>query len=352
MVKKQKTILWWGRFDPDYSRNRILRKLLVELGYHLVDFQPRFSFLSGIEVKFAGISGIDAVWVPSFRQRDFPAARHFALRNSVPLVFDPLISAWDKAVFERHKFPRESAAALRLQQWERAMFSSADLLLADTAMHAEFFVEELGARAELTRVVQVGAEEELFVPQGPQPQGTTPEVLFYGSFINLQGPEVIVEAALTLPEVRWTFLGDGPLRKQCLLRGEGRDHIRFEDWLSYEQLPQRIGQASILLGVFGSSQKAGRVIANKVFQSLACGRTVVTRKSDAFPPQLLTDPDCGLTFVPPEDPKALADAVSALVARLDLLAAKGQQARVSYETWFSLRGIKQALAESLELIGL
>jgi len=227
-----------------------------------------------------------------------------------------------------------------------------DLLLADTAVHAEFFVEELGAHAEFTRVVQVGAEEELFFPQGHPPQGTAPEVLFYGSYIHLQGPEVIIAAALTLPEVRWTFLGDGPLRKQCQIRGEGQDNIRFEEWLPYVKLPQRISQASILLGVFGSSKKAGRVIPNKVFQALACGRTVVTRKSEAYPLSLLTAPECGITFVPPGDPAALADAVRGLVARPDLFALKGQQARVTYEAWFGIGGIKQALADSLELIGL
>ena len=352
MVKKPKTILWWGRFDPCYSRNRILRRLLTELGYRLVDFRPRFSILGGIEARFAGLSEIDAIWVPSFRQRDFQAAHSFAVRHRVPLVFDPLISAWDKAVFERCKFPRASSASLRLQRWERAMFSRSDLVLADTLPHAGFFIEELGARPECTRVVQVGAEEEFFCFQGAPPQSSVPEVLFYGSFINLQGPEIIVEAALTLPEVQWTFLGDGPLRRQCQDRARGQAHIRFEDWFPYEQLPQRIGQASLCLGIFGSSPKAGRVIANKVYQSLACGRPLITRKSLAFPPSLLADPECGITFIPAADSAALAGAVRDLVAHPDLLAARGQQARSTYETWFAMEGIKRALAESLELIGL
>ncbi len=27
-----KTVLWWGRFDPDYSRNRILRQAYAAAG--------------------------------------------------------------------------------------------------------------------------------------------------------------------------------------------------------------------------------------------------------------------------------------------------------------------------------
>ena len=37
-----------------------------------------------------------------------------------------------------------------------------------------------------------------------------------------------------------------------------------------------------MLGVFGTSAKAGSVIANKVWQGLACGRVVVTRRSAAL----------------------------------------------------------------------
>ncbi|MCP5430079.1 MAG: hypothetical protein H6962_07625 [Chromatiaceae bacterium] len=36
-------VLWWGRFDAGYSRNRILRELFSELGWRIIDFHPRFS---------------------------------------------------------------------------------------------------------------------------------------------------------------------------------------------------------------------------------------------------------------------------------------------------------------------
>ncbi|MFW2367332.1 MAG: glycosyltransferase [Desulforhopalus sp.] len=346
------TILWWGRFNRDYSRNRILRNLLEECGYDLHDFIPRSSLTCSFEVFFASLPKIHAVWVPAFRQRDFAAARRFADKHSIPLIFDPLISAWEKTVFERNKHPENSPVSQRLLRWERSLFSGADLVIADTPLHAEFFIDTLYAAKDSTVVIPVGSEESLFTKQSSpaiQP-GVPPEILFYGSFINLQAPEVIIEAARQVPQARWTLLGDGPLRKVCEQKSSGCEHIRFEDWTPYGELARRIGQADILLGVFGASAKAGRVIPNKVYQALACGRPVITRQSDAYPNQIAED--SGITFIPAADPDALVLAVREALARRDLLGQQGINAHQTHTTWFSETRIKQDLIGALAKVNI
>lgn len=342
-----KKILWWGRFDPEYSRNRILRRLLTEAGYILDDFLPRVSALGTFEAALAGLDVPDAIWVPAFRQRDFAAARRFADKHRIPLIFDPFISAWDKAVFERKKFPQASWRARRLQRWEQQMFSRADLLLADTELHARFFIKALSAPKSRTVVVPVGAEEQLFTAQPSSVADGPPEILFYGSFIHLQGPEVIIEAATKVPEARWTMLGAGPLRKVCEEKSAGYNHIRFEEWCPYEKLSARIGRANILLGIFGTSAKAGRVIPNKVYQALACGRPLITRESEAYPIELRGDSDCGIMFIPAGDPNALAAAVQERLRRPEVLPELGRQARTTYEARFTEERIRQDLLTSL-----
>ena len=61
------------------------------------------------------------------------------------------------------------------------------------------------------------------------------------------------------------------------------------------------------LGIFGASEKAQRVIPNKVFQALACGTPVVTADTPAAR-ELLRDGESAL-LVPPGDPAALIDAI-------------------------------------------
>ena len=57
-------------------------------------------------------------------------------------------------------------------------------------------------------------------------------------------------------------------------------------WLSRSgchELPARIGAADLCLGVFGIGDKTNRVIPNKVYQSLACDRPVITMAAQAYP---------------------------------------------------------------------
>lgn len=342
-------MLWWGRFDPDYSRNRILRQILPGLGWEIVDFQPGFSRIGDFEATLRRPLIPDLVWVPCFRQRDIGAARRWSDRHGVPLLIDPLISAYDKQIFERQKSAVEGRFARRLLAWERKLLRSADIVLADTRAHAEFFTNVLGAKR--AKVVYVGAEERLFAPRPPplKPPGWPCEVLFYGSFIPLHGAETIVEAARHYvgPPTIWRLIGNGPLLAGCRHRAEGLSHVVFEDWLPYRQLPERIATADILLGVFGATPKAGRVIPNKVFQSLACARPVITRLAPAYPEAVINQQDSGITWVEAGDAPALAAKVAELAWQSDRLPQLGALARKTYERYFSQTHIARQLQEAL-----
>lgn len=344
-------VLWWGRFDANYARNRILRAAFDKLGWRVRTFRPRVSNLGDITAAVCRLGKPDLVFVPCFRWRDLTAAARYAQRRKLPLLFDPLTSAWDKQVFERGKFPRESTASLRLLRAERRLFQSADAILADTDAHAQFFFETLGVAREKLHVVPVGAEEALFAPQ-PWPAPEAPlEALFFGSFIGLQGPETIVAAARVYegPPLRITLLGEGPLRAACERVAQGLANVAFEDWIPYEELPARIGRAHIVLGVFGQSRKAQGVIPNKVFQGMACARPVITAQSPVIAP--FAGAESGIATAPPGDSAALAQSLASLAQDRDGLPRHGEQARRTFETNFSEAAIRARLAAALTALG-
>lgn len=346
-----RTMVWWGRSGAEYSRNRILRQLLAEDGWRIRDFRPRINLFAPWEADRAVRERPDLVWVPCFRQRDLETARTWSSRRKVPLVFDPLISAYDKQVEERGKYRPDSRRAGRILRWETALFRAADRVLADTPAHARYFTETFGLSGEKVSVVPVGAEENLFFPgeEAGRPVSGAPELLFFGSFLPLQGPQVIVRAARLYhgPPVAWRFIGDGPLLPECRRLAEGLDNVRFDPPVPYDRLAGEIRRADILLGIFGGTPKSARVVPNKVYQALACGKPVITRRSPAYPPGLAERDASGISWVEPGDPDALGAAVAALAGEPSSLAGRGASSRATYEEFFSMSTVRTMLRQAL-----
>jgi glycosyltransferase involved in cell wall biosynthesis len=93
--------------------------------------------------------------------------------------------------------------------------------------------------------------------------------------------------------------------------------VEWVPWVDYERLPDELRRAGCALGIFGTSDKARRVIPNKAFQALACGTPLVTADTPGAR-ELLVDGQSAL-LVPPGDAKALANALQ-LVANDEELA--------------------------------
>jgi len=344
------TVLWWGRSDPGYSRNQIIVNLFSDLGWHIEFFHPVSSSLGRVHAFFQRPKRPQLIWVPCFRQRDMHSAVVWARRWKCPLVFDPLISAYQKEVFEKEKWPAGQSAAIKLRSWEAGLFRQADLVIADTRQHARFFVETFDLDPDKICVVYVGADDAVFVPTDATRAGSPVEVLFYGSFLALQGPEFIIDAAIEMEnkEIQWVLLGDGDLRARLEARSRGLPNVRFEPWMPYALLPQRLARAHILLGIFGTTPKAAMVIPNKVFQSMAMGRPLITRHSDAYPQQVRNSRVIG--WVPPGDARAIARQVTEMAADPHELLQRGRQTRQLYDQYFNLDHIRRQLKNALEKV--
>ena len=339
-------VIWWGRSDRNYSRNRICRQLLQSMGYELIDFSPHISALADIEAQLKGLRA-DLVWVPCFRHRDVAAATRWARKKNIPVLFDPLISAWQKQVYERQKYAAESASAQRLLTRETKWLQAVDMVLLDTEPQRQMFMQRFKLTSAQTACVYVGAEQPLFSPAEPKAASALVEVLFYGSFIALHGVETVIAAARLMsnqPHIRWVLLGDGPAKASAQQQAAGLTNVRFEPTMPYTQLPHRISQADIVLGVFSDSEKAAQVIPNKVFQALACAKPVITRASAAYPVGINNGPDSGLWQIEAANPLALAEAV---MQWSHCARDKGQAAHSLYSTYFSQDRLQQQLLAAL-----
>lgn len=235
------------------------------------------------------------------------------------VILDAFLPIHDTIVRDRGLVRGKGILSCIIKAYEAAGLRLADLILVDTDQHGEYFAREFGLDGARMVTVLVGAEP-LFDSKAATgnvddligPPDDRRIVLFYGQFIPLHGIETILHAArLTQGEtLHWVIVGKGqqePLVREFLASG-GSEGITWIPWVDYERLPSLIARADLCLGIFGGSNKAARVIPNKLFQALAMGKPVVTRSSPAVDALAHRVPETILT-VPPENAQALAAAV-------------------------------------------
>jgi glycosyltransferase involved in cell wall biosynthesis len=255
----------------------------------------------------------DAVVVGYLGHFDVHLAR--LLFRRVPVVLDHLVGASDTARDRRlDGGPRQ--VVLRLI--DSAALRAADIVVVDTEEHLEIVPEKYRSKAV---VVHVGAptpwhEAAAEFSVGAEPSGDAGsssdageplKVVFYGLYTPLQGTPVIGEALgrLAGAPVEVTMIGRGQDEAETKRAAAANQSVRWLDWVPAAELPALVAAHDVCLGIFGTGDKALRVVPNKVFQGAAAGCAVIT--SDTAPQRrVLGD---AAVLVPPGNPVALADAL-------------------------------------------
>jgi len=288
----------------------------------------------GLILRYLQLPDHDVVIIDYMGQLDVIVLWPFAKLRRVPIVWDAFLSLYNTVVEDRCMLSRSSLLARLLIWWERLACRAADRVVLDTEAHGRYFVETFGLSPSKVGRVFVGAETDVFRPDiSRQDENTESRVsrsftaLFYGQFIPLHSVETVVRAAKLTEgeEIRWILIGKGQEsgRIRALVDELMPANLNWIEWVPYEQLLEWVHGADVCLGVFGNTEKAQRVIPNKVFQILAAGRPLITGDTPAV--RELVSPSRTIKLVPVGNPEALATAVrSMVVERRSLPTASGE----------------------------
>jgi len=370
-------VLALGTFQPEYPRNALTQAGLRALGCPIDtlnvpvwDRLPdrlaparRWRSLASLGVRLLRayatllvrlprrLARVDVVLVGYPGHLDMLALGPFVRLSRRRLIFDPLVTLTDTLVEDRRLIPPGGMRARAIRLLDQVALRLAHVVLADTEENAQYMRALAPSARSRIVVVPVGADEELFSParalSSPGWPARAPEalrVLFYGTFIPLHGPETIVRAAALLGPERASFvlIGQGQLagETQALARALDLQNACFLPWVPYRELPAWIATADVVLGIFGDTAKAARVVPNKVYQAMAMGAAIITRDSPAV--RRVLEHERSAFLVPPADPAALASAIEALNDH-GLRSRLGTAARQA----FLQLAMRQALAERL-----
>jgi glycosyltransferase involved in cell wall biosynthesis len=261
----------------------------------------------------------------------------------VPVVLDHLIGASDTARDRRlNGGPRQAL----LRAIDAAALRAADIVVVDTDEHLAALPERHRARAI---VVPVGAPSAWYAAARPAEPGRDEagqlRVVFYGLYTPLQGTPVIGAALgrITGAPIEVTMIGSGQDEAETRTAAAANHAVRWLDWVPAADLPALVASHHVCLGIFGTGDKALRVVPNKVFQGAAAGCAIVT--SDT-PPQRRALAGAAI-LVPPGDPEALATELLRLADDRAELARLRRQAHQLAQQQFAPQRIVAPLVQVL-----
>ncbi|MBI3967947.1 MAG: glycosyltransferase [Chloroflexi bacterium] len=326
-------VLFTAGREPEYVRNSLILKGLrhhfpvTSVTGRAGSYLPR---LAGVSARILRPPEHDVAFAGFFGQ---PLALLLRRRSTKPIILDAFISAYDTLCLDRRVAAPASTLGRLAFALDRAALRAASVVLTDTQAMAHFLHQALDVPEAKLVPHYLGYEPDVFDAVSPPVEPPGPfTVFYYGSFLPLQGVDVIVRAAKLLePEwdLRFRIVGHGLTARETRALAErlGVRNVEWIGWLQYRELPRAIAESHLCLGGhFGLAEKAGRVIAGKTYQFLAMGRATVVGEGPANH-ELLAHGEHAY-FCRRGDPEALAAAILELKGHRDrrqTLAESGQR---------------------------
>lgn len=167
-------------------------------------------------------------------------------------------------------------------------------------------------------------------------------VLYLGAHGISHGLETVVRAAQRLRDenVLFAFVGEGAMKSRlvALAAAQRACNVSFHEGVSRDEVPDLLAAADICLVPLRDVPLFSSFIPSKIFEYFGAGKAVVGSVAGE-PLEILREG--GATVVPPEDDRALADAVQALAGDAPRRAAMGATARRYVEEHFDRRALAE-----------
>ena len=176
-------------------------------------------------------------------------------------------------------------------------------------------------------------------------------VLYAGNLGEKQGLEVILEAAALTrgkPSIRYLVAGEGAARDRIKLRAQdlGLDNLTFLPLQSNSRLPLLLAAADLHL-VVQRQKAADLVMPSKLTNIMAAGRPFIATAGEGTELARVTSESRAGLVVPPEDGRALAQAVLGLAGDPGARKEMGVRARRYAEAFWDRERILRQWEELL-----
>ena len=312
------TISYWPGRESNYTRNRVILGALRSTDFSIIDCSsniknPLRYCQSFLKFLFS-FHRSDIIIIGFWGHLLVPLARIFTKK---PIIFDSFVSTYMTVCLDRKRFKPTGFMASLAKFIDKQACQMADIIMCDTQEHIDFFINSYGLNNKKFIRLWVGSDETIMKPSN-NVQEKPNLVHFHGEFQPLHGVDTIIHAAAMLPSVQFRLIGKGKKLFSCknLCKKLNLNNVEFLNPAPYQTLSEKMQEACICLGIFGSTIKTQTVIPHKVFEALAVERPIITANTPAS--RELLKNQYNAILCEPNNPKELAKSIELLLANKTL----------------------------------
>lgn len=246
-------------------------------------------------------------------------AAYLVSRATRSRFFFEVTDLWPETLVEFGVLPRAHPLVWLLAAIERFLYRKAERVISLLPNLAAYLAErgiDPGKAVWIPNGVDLSRYETLRGYDGTSRGVFT--VMYIGGHVQANALDVILDAASVLQaggteQVKFVFVGGGQEKPRMVRRAEalGLRNVEFRDVVPKERLAEVMAEAdAFVFSLRNLALYRYGIGLNKMCDYLASGRPIVFAGHSSYNP--IADAGAGVT-VPPEDPRALAEAIQRLM---------------------------------------
>ncbi len=304
-------VLYVAGREKTYSRTHNVLKALTRQGFEVIGcFPPDRSFRHYPKLILKAIfhaRRCDVIIVGFYGQLILPFMRLYLFK---PIIFDMYVATYDTMIQDRAVAKPGSIKAWLYKAGDIIACRLSTVIILETQDHIRDFARKFRVPKEKFQRIFLAVDGDKIFPVAGNNKGHF-LVHFHGEYAPFHGVEYIIRAAHLLrnENINFQIVGRGiTFERDVALAGElGLQNIRFIDPVPYEELRTLMAKADICLGIFGGNERMLRVTTNKVIESIAMKKPLITGRNE--PVQELLRHEESVYLVERANAGALADAI-------------------------------------------
>lgn len=349
-------ILYFGIFNPDFSRNKVYADGLKANGINIIYcndtvggilkwwrlYKKHKALKDKYDAMIVGYPGYIIV----------PFARLIAKKGK-PIIFDALCSFYEAQIISRNAYRCNPFRIpyVRLVDWLSTR--TADKVLIETDKQRDYFINELGVSGDKCITVYTGTDESAFYYNPAIKKNNKFTVLFRGRIMKEAGVIHVLKAAKILENDNIDFLiigfgwGEAIREFNEALKELNPKNVKYiKEQLPIDELRDLMLGCHISLGQFEANERLKRTVPHKAYESLNMRLPYITARTEGIM-EILTDGETCL-MVNPRDPEDLVDKIKKLRDDNDLTNKLIINAEKLYKDKFSEKVIVQPIIKLIK----